>query len=400
MKVAVPKEIAAGELRVALVPDAVARLREAGMDVVVESGAGHGALASDSAYVDAGATVEQDPVALYESADAVLKVDRPIMNETVGRHEADMMKQGALLVGFLRPSSDAEMVRKLADNRITGFSMDAVPRTARAQSMDALTSMASLAGYKGALIAANALNRFMPMMITAAGTVAPAKGLVIGAGVAGLQAIATARRMGAVMFGYDVRPAVGEQVRSLGASFVAPQVVVAEAEHASGYAKQLSAETQQRERDTLGEHVAAVDFVITTAAVPGRPAPKIVTEAMVAGMRPGAVIVDIAAETGGNCALTRPGETVLVHGVAIHGPLGLPSSIPVHASQMYARNIGNFLLHVVGNDGAGPDFDDDITMASCITHDGQIVGVPADGQARDPRGAAVETNAGKDAVQT
>ena len=205
------------------------------------------------------------------------------------------------------------------------------------------------------------------MMITAAGTVAPAKGLVIGAGVAGLQAIATARRMGAVMFGYDVRPAVGEQVRSLGASFVEPQVVVAEAEHASGYAKQLSAETQQRERDTLGEHVAAVDFVITTAAVPGRPAPKIVTEAMVAGMRPGSVIVDIAAETGGNCALTRPGETVIAHGVAIHGPLGLPSSIPVHASQMYARNIGNFLLHVVGNDGAGPDFDDDITMASCIT---------------------------------
>ena len=400
MKVAVPREIAADELRVALVPDAVATLREAGMEVAVESAAGHGALVSDSAYVDAGAAVEHDPVALYESADAVLKVERPVMNEAVGRHEADMMKPGALLVGFLRPSADAEMVRKLADNRITAFSMDAVPRTARAQSMDALTSMASLAGYKGALIASNALNRFMPMMITAAGTLAPAKGLVIGAGVAGLQAIATARRMGAVMFGYDVRPAVGEQVRSLGASFVEPRVVVAEAEHASGYAKQLSAETQHRESDILAEHIAAVDFVITTAAVPGRPAPKIVTEAMVAGMRPGGVIVDIAAETGGNCALTRPGETVTVHGVAIHGPLGLPSTIPVHASQMYSRNIANFLLHVVGNDGGEPDFGDDITMASCITHDGEIVGVPADGQVKEPRGPAVETAAGKDAVQT
>ena len=396
MKVAVPRETAPGELRVALVPDSVAALREAGMDVVVESGAGEGALVSDSAYVDAGASVERDPVALYGSADVVLKVERPIVNAAAGRHEADMMKPGALLVGFLRPSGDAEMVRKLADGRITAFSMDAVPRTARAQSMDALTSMASLAGYKAALIAANALDRFMPMMITAAGTLAPAKGLVVGAGVAGLQAIATARRMGAVMFGYDVRPAVGEQVRSLGASFVEPQVVVAEAEHATGYAKQLSAETQRRESDILGEHVAAVDFVITTAAVPGRPAPKIVTEAMVASMRQGAVIVDIAAETGGNCELTRPGETVRAHGATIHGPLGLPSTIPVHASQMYSRNIGNFLLHVVGADGAGPDFDDEITMASCITHDGEIVGVPADGQAREPRGATVEAGAGKD----
>ena len=397
MKVAVPREIAAGELRVALVPDAVATLREAGMEVTVESGAGEGALVSDSAYVDAGASVENDPVALYESADAVLKVERPVLNESVGRHEADMMKPGTLLVGFLRPSGDAEMVRKLADNRITAFSMDAVPRIARAQSMDALTSMASLAGYKAALIAGNALNRFMPMMITAAGTLAPAKGLVIGAGVAGLQAIATARRTGAVMFGYDVRPAVGEQVRSLGASFVEPQVVVAEAEHASGYARQLSAGTQHRESDILAEHVAAVDFVITTAAVPGRTAPKIVSEAMVAGMREGAVIVDIAAETGGNCELTRPGETVYAHGVAIHGPLGLPSTMPVHASQMYSRNIGNLLTHVVGSDGAGPDFDDEITMASCITHDGEIVGVPADGQARESRGAAVEADAGRDA---
>ena len=394
MKVAVPREIAPGELRVALVPDAVAALREAGMEVAVESGAGHGALVSDSAYADAGASVEHDPVALYGSADAVLKVERPIVNEAAGPHEADMMKPGALLVAFLRPSGDAEMVRRLAGNRVTAFSMDAVPRTARAQSMDALSSMASLAGYKAALLAANALDRFMPMMITAAGTLAPAKGLVIGAGVAGLQAIATARRMGAVMSGYDVRPAVGEQVRSLGASFVEPQVVVAEAEHASGYARQLSAETQQRERDILGEHVAAVDFVITTAAVPGRPAPKIVTAKMVENMREGAVIVDIAAETGGNCALTRPGETVTAHGVTIHGPLGLPSTMPIHSSQMYSRNVRNFLLHVVGEDGAGPDFDDDITMASCVTRGGQIVGVPADGQAREPRGAP----AGKDSA--
>jgi NAD(P) transhydrogenase subunit alpha len=237
----------------------------------------------------------------------------------------------------------------------------------------------------------------MPMMITAAGTLAPAKGLVIGAGVAGLQAIATARRMGAVMFGYDVRPAVGEQVRSLGANFVDPQVVVAEAEHASGYAKRLSVQTQQRERDIVHEHVAEVDFVITTAAVPGQPAPKIVTEAMVKDMRPGAVIVDIAAESGGNCDLTKPGEVVLAHGVAIHGPLGLPSSMPVHASQMYSRNISNFLLHLVDNGAFEPDFDDEITMASCVTHDGQIIGVPVEGQGRtEPRGSAVKSEAGED----
>ncbi len=397
MKIAVPREIAADELRVSLVPDTVTTLREAGMEVTVESGAGEGALISDPAYTDAGATIVQDPVALYESADAVLKVERPVMNDAVGRHEADMMRQGALLIGFLRPSNNVALARQLAENRISSFSMDSVPRTARAQSMDALTSMASIGGYKAALIAANALNRFMPMMITAAGTLAPAKGLVIGAGVAGLQAIATARRMGAVMFGYDVRPAVGEQVRSLGANFVDPQVVVAEAEHASGYAKRLSVQTQQRERDIVHEHVAEVDFVITTAAVPGQPAPKIVTEAMVKDMRPGAVIVDIAAESGGNCDLTKPGEVVLAHGVAIHGPLGLPSSMPVHASQMYSRNISNFLLHLVDNGAFEPDFDDEITMASCVTHDGQIIGVPVEGQGRtEPRGSAVKSEAGED----
>jgi len=367
------------------------------MEVAVESGAGQGVPIYDPAYVDAGATVVPDPVALYESADIVLKVEPPIMNDAAGRHEADLMRQGALLIGFLRPSGDVDLVKKLADNWISSFSMDAIPRTARAQSMDALTSMASIAGYKAALIAANALGGFVPMMITAAGTLAPAKGLVIGAGVAGLQAIATARRMGAVIYGYDVRPAVGEQVRSLGANFIEPQVVVAEAEHASGYAKRLSAQTQQRERDIVHEHVAEVDFVITTAAVPGRPAPTIVTEAMVKDMRPGAVIVDIAAETGGNCELTRPGEVVVAYGVAIHGPLGLPSSMPVHASRMYSRNISNFLLHLVSNGVFEPDFDDDITMASCVTHDGQVVGVPAEGLGRSiPRGSYVKAEADRE----
>lgn len=385
MKVAVPVEIAPDERRVALVPDAVTTLMESGMEVLVESGAGRGALFPDPAYMDAGASIVPDTVELYEAADVVLKVQHPLMNDEVGRHEADLMREGALLIAFLRPSTNVELVERLARNRITGFSMDAIPRTARAQSMDALTSMASIAGYKAALIAASALNRFMPMMITAAGTLAPAKGLVIGAGVAGLQAIATARRMGAVMSGYDTRPAVGEQVRSLGASFIEAKVVVAEAEHASGYAKRLSAQTQQRERDIVHDHVAEMDFVITTAAVPGRPAPKIVTDEMVKDMRPGAVIVDVAAESGGNCELTRPGEVVVEYGVAIHGPLGLPSSMPVHASRMYSRNISNLLLHLVRNGKIDPDFDDDITKASCVTHDGQIVQVPVEGQGRTER---------------
>ena len=373
MRIAVPKEIATGERRVSLVPDTVGRLVESGMQVLVESDAGAAALHSDQAYRDAGATVLEDPVHVYDQADVVLKVQAPLMNEALGRHEADLLPEGATVVAFLQPLVNLELAQRLASGGVTAFSMDAVPRIARAQSMDALTSMASIAGYKAALIAADSLGRFIPMLVTAAGTLAPARGLVLGAGVAGLQAIATGRRMGAVMSAFDVRPAVSEQVKSLGANFIEVQVIVAEAEHESGYAKELSEESQRRERELIHEHTQTMDFVISTAAVPGSPAPKLVSGEMVKDMRSGSVIVDVAAETGGNCELTQPGSTVVEHGVTIHGPLNLPSSMPVHASQMYSRNISTLLLHLVDDGRIVPDFDDEITKGCCITYEGSIV---------------------------
>lgn len=372
MKIGVPKEISIGERRVALVPDGLVPFKEMGLEIYVESGAGQSALLSDSLYEDAGATIVMDPVSLYGAADAILKIAPPLVNDTVGRHELDLIKEESILIGLLQPSDHVDLVNALASNGISSFSMDSIPRTARSQSMDALSSMASLAGYKAALIAVNSLNRFAPMMITAAGTLPPAKGLVIGAGVAGLQAIATGRRIGAVMYGYDVRPAVRDQVRSLGANFIEAAEVIAEPEHSSGYAKELTAETQQRERDILHEHVLDSDFVITTAAVPGKPAPKIVTEEMVKDMRPGSVIVDIAAETGGNCELSQPGKEIIAHDVTIHAPLGIPSSMSVHASRMYSRNVSNFLFNLLKEGEFVPDFDDDIVKASCVTHNYKV----------------------------
>ena len=372
MKIGVPKEISIGERRVALVPDGLVPFKEMGLELYVESGAGESALVSDSLYEDEGATIVMDPVSLYGAADVILKIAPPLMNDTVGRHELDLIKEESVLIGLLQPSDHVDLVNALASNGISSFSMDSIPRTARSQSMDALSSMASLAGYKAALIAVNSLNRFAPMMITAAGTLPPAKGLVIGAGVAGLQAIATGRRIGAVMYGYDVRPAVRDQVRSLGANFIEAAEVIAEPEHSSGYAKELTAETQQRERDILHEHVLDSDFVITTAAVPGKPAPKIVTEEMVKDMRPGSVIVDIAAETGGNCELSQPGEKIIAHDVTIHAPLGISSSMSVHASRMYSRNVSNFLFNLLKEGEFVPDFDDDIVKASCVTHNYKV----------------------------
>jgi NAD(P) transhydrogenase subunit alpha len=372
LKIGVPKEISPGERRVALVPDGLAPFKEMGLEIYIESGAGQSALLPDSLYEDAGATILMDPVSLYGTADAVLKVAPPLMNDIVGHHERELIKEGSVLIGLLQPLDHVELVNALASNGISSFSMDSIPRTARSQSMDALSSMASLAGYKAALIAVNSLNRFAPMMITAAGTLAPAKGLVIGAGVSGLQAIATARRIGAVMYGYDVRPAVRDQVRSLGANFIEAAVVIEESEHSTGYAKELTSETQQRERDVLHEHVLDSDFVITTAAVPGKPAPKIVTEEMVKGMRPGTVIVDIAAETGGNCELSQPGKEIIAHDVIIHAPLDIPSSMSVHASRMYSRNVSNFLLNLLKDGEFVPDFDDDIVKTSCVTHNYKV----------------------------
>jgi len=373
LKIAVSKEIAPRERRVALVPDTVARLVQAGMEVLVQEGAGNEALISDQAYQAAGATVVPGAASLYDAADVVLKVRLPSHNETEGRHEVDMIGEGTVLIALLQPLSNLDLVARLATGGVTAFSMDAMPRIARAQSMDVLSSMASIAGYKAALIAASSLGKVFPMMITAAGTFAPAKGLVIGAGVAGLQAIATARRLGAVIFGFDVRPAVKEQVQSLGATFVEAEGTIVGAEDASGYAREQSEDAQRTSRDLIHRHIQDMDFVISTAAVPGAPAPKLITKEMVMDMRLGSVIVDVAAETGGNCELTRPGEEVVEHGVSILGPLDLASALPTHASRAFSRNVSSFLLHLVKDGQLSLDFEDEITKSCAVTHAGEIV---------------------------
>ena len=355
-----------------MVPDTVARLVASGMEVLVESGAGQEANFTDEIYREAGATLSPDAASLLGGVEVVLKVQGPAMNEVLGRHEVEMMADGATLIAFLQPLTNLDLVRALKEKGITSFSMDTVPRIARAQSMDALSSMSSLAGYKAAIMSANSLAKYFPMMITAAGTYAPAKGLVLGAGVAGLQAIATARRLGAVMQAFDVRPIVKEQVESLGATFVGlPQEE--EAEDAGGYARELAEDSQRRERELIHEHARDADFIITTALIPGRPAPLLITEDMVKDMRMGSVIVDIAAEAGGNCEVTEPGAEVIKHGVVILGPLNIPSSMPVHASQMYSRNISSLLLHLVRDDQLYLDFDDAIIQGCCITHQGNVV---------------------------
>ncbi len=373
MKIGVPREIADGERRVSLTPDTVGRLVRDGMEVFVESGAGWEALISDQAYQAAGATIVDGAEGLYSPVDVSLKVRAPMENDAVGRHETDMMRKGSYLIALLQPLNSLDLVRRLAGQGVNSFSMDSIPRIARAQSMDALSSMASLSGYKAALIAANALGKIFPMMITAAGTLAPAKGLVLGAGVAGLQAIATARRLGAVMYGYDVRSVVKEQIQSLGATCIEPEETMVAAEGAGGYAVELAEDAQRVARNLIHRHMNDMDFVISTAAVPGRQAPLLITKEMVVDMRLGSVIVDIAAETGGNCELTRPGENIVEHGIKICGPVNLPSMLPTHSSQLYSRNIFNFLSHLVDEGRVRVDFEDEITKACCITYQGEVV---------------------------
>ena len=368
MRVGVPREIEHGERRVALVPELVQRYVRLGADVVVEHDAGGASFFRDEDYREAGATIAPDRGALYREADFVVKVQRPLDDEI------QVLKPGSALVAILQPLTNPDLVQRLAEAGVTAFSMDAVPRIARAQKMDVLTSQSSVAGYKAAIVAADELGRHFPLMMTAAGTMPPAKGLILGAGVAGLQAIATARRLGAVVEAFDVRPAVKEQVESLGAAFIEDDTVSEEAQDAGGYAKELSEDHQRREQEMVHRHVRDADFVITTALIPGRPAPQLVTEAMVNDMKPGSVVVDLAAEAGGNCALTRPGESVLsANGVRILGPVNLPSEVPVHSSQMYARNIFSFFEHVVRDGELALDFEDVITRDSCITHDGRVV---------------------------
>jgi NAD(P) transhydrogenase subunit alpha len=365
VKVATPKETAADEHRVALVPDTATRLKAAGLDVGVEEAAGAAAYIPDEAYQQAGVEVVKGARQLLQDADAVLKVQAPSLTEV------ELLRAGAVLISFLQPATQGEIVRALATRGVTAFSLELVPRISRAQSMDALSSQASAAGYKAVLMAAGRLGKFFPMMMTAAGTVAPARVLVMGAGVAGLQAIATARRLGAVVSAYDVRPAVKEEVQSLGATFIELPLETQEGE--GGYAREQSEEFLHKQRELIGEHVARSDVVITTAAVPGRHAPLLVTADMVKGMRPGSVIVDLAAETGGNVELTKPGTDVDVGGVTIIGTRNVPSSMPLHASQLYARNVANLLLHLVKDKAITLDFADEITKGCCVTHDGEIV---------------------------
>jgi NAD(P) transhydrogenase subunit alpha len=365
VKVAVPKERAQDERRVALVPDTAKKLMAAGLEVSVEEGAGSSAFVSDADYEKAGVKVIKGAATLLENADVVLKVQAPAAGEV------DLIPKGAVLISFLQPATQSDIIAALAKRGVTAFSLELVPRISRAQSMDALSSQASAAGYKAVLMAAGRLGKFFPMMMTAAGTVAPARVLVMGAGVAGLQAIATARRLGAVVSAYDVRPAVKEEVQSLGATFIELALETQEGE--GGYAREQSEDFLRKQRELIGEHVAKSDVVITTAAVPGRRAPLLVTSDMVRGMRAGSVIVDLAAETGGNVELTRAGEDVDVGGVTIIGTRNMPSTMPLHASQLFARNVANLLLHLVKDGAINLDFADDITKGCCITHGGEIV---------------------------
>ncbi|WP_414527607.1 Re/Si-specific NAD(P)(+) transhydrogenase subunit alpha [Nodularia chucula] len=370
MKIAVAKEIEVSERRVALNPDTVTRLIKQGLEVWVEAGAGEGSYFSDSAYQAAGATIISDTAKLWGEADILLKVSPPKQREN-GGSEVELLRAGSVLISFLNPLGNPAIAQELANRQITAFGMEMIPRTTRAQSMDALSSQASLAGYKAVLIAAAALPKYFPMLTTAAGTIAPAKVFIMGAGVAGLQAIATARRLGAVVEAFDIRPAVKEEVQSLGAKFVEVKLEE-ETTAAGGYAKEISEASKQRTQEVVAEHVKNADVVITTAQVPGRKAPRLVTEEMVSQMKPGSVIVDLAADQGGNCACTEAGKNIVWNGVTIIGPINLPSSMPIHASQLYSKNLTSLIQLLVKDKALAVDFADDIVDAACITHGGEI----------------------------
>lgn len=366
MNVVVPKEITPGERRVAATPDVVARIIKAGNVVTVERGAGSAAGFPDEQYATAGATLVDGAANAYSQAGLTLKVQRPLDEEIA------LMPAGSALIAFLQPLFKPEFAQALAQRKVTSFSMELIPRISRAQSMDALSSQATVSGYKAVLLAADALPKFFPMLMTAAGTIPPAKALVLGAGVAGLQAIATARRLGAVVTGFDVRAAVKEQVESLGASFLSSAPHEG-AEGAGGYAKELPEEQQRRDQELIAKTAAGMDVIITTALIPGRRAPLLITAAAVAGMRPGSVVVDLAAEQGGNCELCQPGETVVRDGVSIIGPLNLPSSMPAHASQLYAKNVLALFDHLVRGGELTIDMQDEITRGVTVTRDGEVL---------------------------
>ena len=372
MNIAVPKEIVEGERRVALVPETAKRLIGEGHTVRVEHDAGRAAGYPDDAYTVVGVEIAPEAVSLWGAADVILKIHMPAPLVS-GGHEADLTRPEAPVIGLLQPLSNLAGVRALAKAKATSFSLDALPRITRAQSMDVLSSMSTVAGYKAVVLAAATLGKFFPMLVTAAGTIAPARVLILGAGVAGLQAIATARRLGAVVEAFDVRAAVKEQVESLGAKFIEDEsTATADAEGAGGYAKELSEDQHQRELALIHKHIVDADVVVTTALIPGRPAPELITDAMVSAMRPGSVIVDLAAEAGGNCVHTRAGEDVMHGHVLILGPRNLPSTMPTHASQMFSKNMATFVRHIVSDGVLKLDMEDEITGATCITRNGEI----------------------------
>ncbi|NQU21577.1 MAG: Re/Si-specific NAD(P)(+) transhydrogenase subunit alpha [Candidatus Nealsonbacteria bacterium] len=372
MIVAVTRESFPGENRVALVPALVPALVTAGLEVRVESSAGAAAGFPDEKYTDAGAKVVADRRELF-AADVILQVRAAGANPRAGRADLDRFRRGQTVIGMSDPLGEPEAVRQIADCGVTLFAMEMVPRITRAQSMDVLSSMATVAGYRAVLLAAGTLPKMFPMLMTAAGTITPAKVFIMGVGVAGLQAIATARRLGAVVSANDIRPAVAEQVESLGAKFVQLELDTAAAEDKGGYAKEMGEEFLQKQRELIARVVAESDVVITTAAIPGKKAPTLVTAEMVAGMAPGAVIVDLAAERGGNCELTRPDETIVSDGVSILGPTNLPSEVPYHASQMFAKNITTFLLHLVDDGTVKLDLEDEIVRDTLMTLGGKVV---------------------------
>jgi NAD(P) transhydrogenase subunit alpha len=364
MRIGVPKETAAGEHRVALVPEVVSKLKGKGLDVVVQRGAGTDALLSDEAFADAGADISGDSADIWGS-DVVVTIAPPDPEQIRG------LGSGSILIGFLQPLTSPQTTRALSDAGATAFAMEAIPRISRAQSMDALSSQSNVAGYRAALLGAEEMGRFYPMLMTAAGTIPPAKVLVLGVGVAGLQALATAKRLGARTTGYDVRPEVAEQVQSLGAMWLDLGL---EASGEGGYARELTDEERARQQQALTDAIKGFDVVITTALVPGRPAPKLVTAEAVEGMKPGSVIVDLAGEAGGNCELTEPGQTVVRHEVKIVSPLNLPASMAEHSSQLFARNVLALLELFVGDDGAlTMDFEDEIISGSCVVRAGEVV---------------------------
>ena len=361
IRLGVPKEIEQGERRVALVPSVAERFNKLGVELLLETGAGAGSYHPDSSYD--GVTIAGSASELYQQADLILKIQPPTEAEIA------QIREGATVASMMLPYRYPERVRKLRDRKILSFAMELVPRISRAQGMDVLSSQASIAGYKAVLMAADRYGGFFPMLTTAAGTIRPAKVLVIGAGVAGLQAIATAKRLGAMVEGYDVRGATREQVESLGAKFVDTGV---SADGAGGYARELTEEEKQKQQSVLETHIAAADVVITTAAIPGRPSPKIIGKAVVEQMKPGAVIVDLAAEGGGNCEVTDPGNQVIHNDVIVFGPLNVPSTLPVHASEMYSKNLLNFLTPMIENGEFKPDWDDEVIADSTLTRDGEI----------------------------